>query len=121
MSDPTLILAITAISSVGIGILGKVLFELRKNIRSCWGITFRSNSGSRDSPRQLNTVKKHFENTLPQIELSTHITPRRAFSENSSPQNAQAPTNREIEHLVRIKELEERLKRMGDDPDRIFI
>jgi len=120
--DPAFVIAITSISAIGVGILSKILYQLRHNVKSCWGVVFRSTSTSRNSPRgnELNNVRKHFENTLPSSELSTHITPRRAFSENSSPQNQ--PSKTELEQSIKIKELENRLKQLGyDDPDLVYI
>jgi len=105
MSDPTIILAITSISAVGIGILGKLLYQLRHNIRTCWGIQFRSTSTSRHSPKlqELNQVKQHFANTLP--DSSTII-------QHVTPQNIPVDTIiADLEKQIRIKELQTRLKK----------
>lgn len=78
--DPTLVLAITSISAIGVGILGKVMYTLRHNVKSCWGIVFRSTPTSRNSPRlqELNIIRDHLGSTLP----STHITPVMKTNEN---------------------------------------
>lgn len=107
--EPATILAITSISAVGIGILGKVLYTLRHNVKNLCGIVFRTpESQSRHSPRltQLNVVRDHLENTLPAV----HITP--AIKNDDS-------AILDLEKQIRIKELEMKLKDM--DEERIYI
>lgn len=105
------VLAITSISAIGIGVLGKVLYTLRHNVKSCWGIVFRSNTTSRNSPRlqELNVVRGHLENTLPG---STHISPMVKSDEQ---------TVLNLENQIKIKELELKLRHLDEDNERIYI
>ena len=108
--DPATILAITSISAVGIGVLGKVLYTLRHNVKNLCGIVFRTpDSQSRHSPRttQLNVVREHFENTLPTV----HITPTIKNDDSAI---------LDLERQIKMKELEHKLKDM-DDAERIYI
>ena len=101
MSDPTMIIAITSISAVSIGILSKLLYHLRNNIKSCYGIVFRSPTTSRQSPRANNIIelKEHLENTLPKVTV-----------EKQSPNIFLNPSY-ELDKQIRLRELELQLRR----------
>lgn len=107
MSDPATILAITSISAIGIGVLGKILYTLRHNVRSCWGLVFRTpESQSRASPRnrsiELNVVRQHFDDTLPPEKIPSIM------------QSPNLPVSQIIENLekqLKIKELELKIKK----------
>lgn len=109
--DPTLVISITAISTLGIGIFGKVLYTLRHNIKNCFGVSFRTpESHSRHSPRastELNEVKQHFENTLNQIKITPSI-------------KSDSEAVKELENKIKIKELEHKLKEL-EEGERIYI
>jgi len=77
--DPSLIVAITSISAISLGLLTKLLFILRKNVKNCCGITFRSVTTSEknsqtDSPRikstELNQVKREIKKVVPHNKLT---------------------------------------------------
>lgn len=115
MSDPTTIIAITSISAVGIGVLTKILYTLRHNVKSCWGMVFRTpESQSRASPRnsacaetnELNVVRQHFDNTLRPSDPQT--------LPNKQTSTPNLPINQVIENLekqLKIKELEQKIKK----------
>ena len=70
MADPTTIIAITSISAVSIGIITKLIIVCRKNIKNCWGITFRSPTSSVheiEIPANNHQTNPHHE---------IHITPQ---------------------------------------------
>lgn len=107
--DPTLAISITAISTLGIGILGKVLYTLRHNIKNCFGVSFRTpESQSRHSPRQLNDIRKHFENTIEQVKITPTI-------------KSNIDIVDELETKLKIKELEAKLKQFDEPDDRVYI
>ena len=77
--DPSLVIAITSISAVSLGLLTKLLFILRKNVKYCCGITFRSvgvseKNSQTDSPRmnqtELNQIKHEIKKVVPQNRLT---------------------------------------------------
>lgn len=110
--DPGTIIAITSISAVGIGILGKVMYTLRHNVKNCFGIVFRTpDSQSRHSPRasaELNEVKQHFENTLNQIKITPSI-------------KSDSDAVKDLENKIKVKELEHKLKELEGNCERIYI
>lgn len=98
MSDPTIILAVTSISAIGVGILGKILYTLRHHVRNFCGVEFRTpSSQSRNSPRVSTTEINQIRN-----ELSKNITPV-ILNPDTHIQN--------LEKQIKIKELENRLRR----------
>jgi hypothetical protein len=126
--DTATILAITSISGIGITILSKVLYELRHNVKNFCGIAFRTPiSQSRASPQhtetELNNFRKQFE--------ANKIVPQTRQTEDDKILS--------LEQQIRLKELEERLKRyekitendilqahevadaLARDPERVYI
>lgn len=72
--DAATILAITSISGLGLALLTKVLLVLRKNVRSCCFITFRSPDNSVKDKNEKN--ENEIEITNQQSNKETiHITP----------------------------------------------
>lgn len=55
--DPTTA-GLIAISTVVLGITGKILFELRKNVKVCWGIQFRSPEAT-PQPSPHHSINEH--------------------------------------------------------------
>lgn len=112
--DPSLIVAITSLSALSIGIFGKILYTLRHNVKSCWGIVFRSeNSSSNISPRE-RSINTNIE--LNQIKQKLQqITPIQNISSS------------ELEEKLRVRELEIKLKEADDklkeleNEDRVYI
>lgn len=112
--DPVTVMAITSIVGLGVGALGKILYELRHNIKNCGGIVFRSRSTSRNSPRgeELNKVRTHFHQTLGGGEV-VKVTPANLKEEDQIA---------ELEKQIRLRELEAKLKRMEEsESERVYI
>ncbi len=59
--DPSTVMAITSISAISLGIITKLLMVLRKNVKTCCFISFRS---------PTNSVKDKNETT--DIEMTNH-------------------------------------------------
>lgn len=101
--ETTTILLITTLTGLGVTVLGKILYSLRTNIKSCYGITFRSvNNTPPKSPPELNMIRQHFQQT---------ITPQQAFNNPVSPQQI---NNEMINRMI-----DEKLKNINDD--RVYI
>lgn len=107
--DPGTIIAITSISTIAVGILGKVMYVCRHNVKNCFGIAFRTpESQSRHSPRhtqELDNVRQHFENTL-------KITPSIKNDEDIV---------KDLENKIKVKELEHKLKGLEESDERVYI
>lgn len=110
--DPTTVIAITSLSTVGIAVLGKILYTLRHNVKNLCGIQFRTpDSTIRNSPRniELNNVRNHLENTLPVTDVIKVIP--NTF-----------PTDKELEQKLKIMELENKIKHFEEDnSERVYI
>ena len=52
MAEAIVISSIVVASTALVGVVGKLLHTFRDNIKSCWGITFRSRSNSPNSQPQ---------------------------------------------------------------------
>lgn len=55
--DPISISAIVVASTALVGVAGKLLHTLRHNIKSCWGINFRSRSNSPESKKNTDNQR----------------------------------------------------------------
>lgn len=89
--DPTQIAIITMLSTISLGVLGKVLHMLRTNVKSCCGIIFRSIDGStprNPSPPNSSSVKQ-IKNRPPQLNLHRD-------EDIEIPRVIEIPTNRVI-------------------------
>jgi len=67
--EPLLITTISISSLTLISILGKLLHTFRDNIKSCWGITFRSPANSRIN--SYNNENNNYNNNHPNLTVDT--------------------------------------------------